>query len=143
MPGVYQLEPGAALTPSGDLVVVFTSGGRMLERSHLGVARVPAGGEPVIDRPLATSKRNHFNTWVAAGRDGAVHAVWLGHDGGGVDLNAEIGYARSRDGGATWTAPVAIHAPEDCPPGTRFCLDKPMIAVGPVPGAPAMEAVRA
>ncbi len=143
MPGVYQLEPGAALTPSGDLVVVFTSGGRIFERSHLGVARVPAGGEPVIDRPLATSKRNHFNTWVAAGRDGAVHAVWLGHDGGGVNLDAEIGYARSSDGGATWTAPVAIHAPQDCPPGTRFCLDKPMIAVGPVPGAPAREAVRA
>jgi hypothetical protein len=77
--------------------------------------------------------------------EGAVHAVWLGHDGGGVDLDAEIGHARSRDGGATWTAPVAIHAPEDCPPGTRFCLDNPMMAVGPVPGAPAMamEAVRA
>ncbi len=143
MPGVYQLEPGAALTPAGDLVVVFTSGGRIFEPSHLGVARVPAGGEPVIDRPLPTGKRNHFNAWVAAGRDGAVHAVWLGHDGGGVDLDAEIGYARSRDGGATWTEPVAIHAPEDCPPGTRFCLDKPMIAVGPVPGAPAREAVRA
>jgi len=142
MAGVYQLEPGAALTPAGDLVVVYTSGGRITDRSHLGVARVPAGGEPVIDRPLPTSKRNHFNTWVAAGRDGAVHAVWLGHDGGGVDLNAEVGYARSDDAGATWTAPVAVHAPQDCPPGTPFCLDKPMIAVGPVPGQPAREAVR-
>jgi len=105
----------------------------------------------VIDQPLPTTKKNHFDAWVAAGRDGTVHAVWLGHDGGGVDLNAEIGYARSTDGGATWTSPVAIHAAADCPPNTRFCLDKPMIATGPVPGKPAtagrdrdaQEAVRA
>ncbi len=38
---------------------------------------------------------------------------------------------------------VAIHAPGDCPPNTRFCLDKPMIAAGPVPGKPAPEALRA
>jgi hypothetical protein len=52
---------------------------------------------------------------------------------------------RRGDGGATWTAPVAIHAPQHSPPGTRSCLDNPMMAVGPVPGAPAMaiEAVRA
>ena len=74
--------------------------------------------------------------------DGAVHAVWLGHDGGGVVLNAEIGHARSRDGGATWTAPVAIHAPEHSPPRTRSCLDEPMIAAGRVPGAPPGDAVR-
>jgi hypothetical protein len=142
-PGVYQFEPAAALTPAGDLVVVYTSGGSILGKSFLGVARVPAHGPPVIDQPLPTSKQQHFDAWVTASRDGAVHAVWLGHDGGGVDRNAEIGYARSTDGGATWTAPVAIHAPEDCPPNTRFCLDKPMIAAGPVPGKPAQEALRA
>ena len=143
MPGAYQFEPAAALTPAGDLVVVYTSGGPMGGKSFLGVARVPATGAPVIDRPLATAKANHFDPWVAVTRDGAIHAVWLGHDGGGVDLHAEIGYARSTDGGATWTTPVAIHDPEDCPPNTPFCLDKPMIASGPVPGAPAREALRA
>jgi hypothetical protein len=142
-PGVYQFEPAAALTPAGDLVVVYTSGGPIFGKSFLGVSRVPAGGAPVIDRPLPTTKQQHFDAWVTAARDGAVHAVWLGHDGGGVDRNAEIGYARSTDGGATWTAPVAIHAPADCPPDTRFCLDKPMIAAGPVPGKPAQEALRA
>ena len=149
MPGIYQFEPAAALTPAGDLVVVSTSGGPIFGKSFLGVARVPARGAaaappaPVIDRPLPTTKQQHFDAWVTATRDGAVHAVWLGHDGGGVDRNAEIGYARSADGGATWTAPVAIHAPADCPPNTRFCLDKPMIAAGPVPGKPAQEALRA
>ena len=143
MPGVYQYEPAAALTPAGDLVVVYASGGSMFGKSFLGVARVPASGAPVIDQPLPTTKQNHFDAWVAVTRDGAVHAVWLGHDGGGVDRNAEIGYARSADGGATWTTPVAIHAPGDCPPNTRFCLDKPMIAAGPVPGKPGQEALRA
>jgi hypothetical protein len=143
MPGAYQYEPAAALTPAGDLVVVFTSGGPMGGNSFLGVARVPANGAPVLDKPLATTKSNHFDPWVAVTRDGTVHAVWLGHDGGGVDRNAEIGYARTSDGGATWTAPVAIHMPADCPPNTPFCLDKPMIAAGPLPGAHGKEAVRA
>lgn len=142
-PGKYQFEPAAALTPSGDLVVVYTSGAAMFQNSFLGVARVPVSGAPIIDRPLATTKNNHFDAWATATRDGAVHAVWLGHDGGGVDRNAEIGYARSIDGGATWTPPVAIHAVADCPPDTPFCLDKPMIAAGPVPGRPAEEVVRA
>jgi hypothetical protein len=142
-PGVYQFEPAAALTPAGDLVVVYTSGGSIIGKSFLAVSRVPARGAPVIDQPLPTTKNNHFDAWAAATRDGAVHAVWLGHDGGGTDLNAEIGYARSSDGGATWTTPTAIHAPGDCPPDTPFCLDKPMIAAGPAPGARAKDAVHA
>lgn len=141
MPGVYQFEPAAALTPAGDLVVVYTSGGTLTGKSFLGVSRVPARGPPVIDQPLSTTKNNHFDAWATATRDGAVHAVWLGHDGRGVDLDAEIGYARSTDAGATWTTPVAIHAPTDCPPGKPFCLDKPMIAAGPAPGALAKDAL--
>ena len=143
MPGVYQFEPAAALTAKGDLVVIYTSGGPMMGKSFLGVARVPVGGAPVIDKTIETSKRMHFDAWATATKDGTVHAIWLGHDGGGVDLNAEIGYARSTDGGATWSKPIAIHDPADCPPNTPFCLDKPMIAAGPVPGKPAQEALRA
>ena len=142
MPGVYQFEPAAVLTARGDLVALFTSGGPMFGQSFLGSARVAAGGAPVVDQVIATSKKMHFDPWLAIGRDGTLHAVWLGHDGGGVDLHAEIGYARSSDGGATWSAPVAVHDPADCPPGTPFCLDKPMIAVGPAPGAARREVVR-
>ncbi len=143
MPGVYQFEPAAVLTARGDLVTLFTSGGPIFGSSFLGSARVPAGGgAPVVDQVIATSKKMHFDPWLAVGRDGTLHAVWLGHDGGGVDLDAEIGYARSTDGGATWSAPVAVHDPADCPPGTPFCLDKPMIALGPAPGTPRVEAVR-
>jgi hypothetical protein len=143
MPGAYQYEPAAVVTPAGDLVVMFSSGGPIGGKSYIGVSRVPANGAPVLDKPLETTKQNHFDPWLTVTRDGAVHAIWLGHDGGGVDLNAEIAYARSTDGGATWTTPVAIHAPGDCPPNTPFCLDKPMIAAGPVPGAPSKEALRA
>src|SRR4051812_1453779 len=44
-PGVYQFEPAAALTPAGDLVVVYTSGGPIFGKSFLGVSRVPARGK--------------------------------------------------------------------------------------------------
>lgn len=132
-PGAYQFEPSAALAANGDLVVLYTGGAAtFFDPSFLGVVRVPLNGAP-IEQPLPTSKRMHFDPWLAADRAGTLHAVWLGHDGGGVDLNAEIGYARSTDNGATWTTPVAIHDPADCPPGTPFCLDKPMIAAGPLP----------
>jgi hypothetical protein len=131
------------VTPAGDLVVMYSSGGPMMGKSYVGVARVPVKGAPVLDKPLETTKKNHFDPWLAVTRDGAVHAIWLGHDGGGVDLNAEIAYARSTDGGATWTQPVAIHDPADCPPNTVYCLDKPMIAAGPLPGITGKEALRA
>ena len=133
-PGAYQFEPAATVTPAGDLVIL-TSGGAtsFMDPSFLDVIRVPASGAPV-EQPLATGKRMHFDPWLTTDRRGTVHAVWLGHDGGGVDANAEIGYARSTDGGATWSTPVAIHDPADCPPDTPFCLDKPMIAAGPAPG---------
>ncbi len=129
-PGVYQFEPAATLTASGELVVLYTGGGRFMGPSALGVARVPRQGAPVLDATIATTKAQHFDPWLATDPAGALHAVWLGHNGGGRDLDAEIGYARSTDGGATWTAPIAIHAPEDCADHRPFCLDKPMVAAG-------------
>lgn len=133
-PGVYQYEPAATLTATGDLVVLYSGGGMFMGPSALGVARAPRKGPPILDASITTSKSQHFDPWLATDRAGALHAVWLGHNGGGRDLDAEIGYARSTDGGATWSAPIAIHAPADCPPDTAFCLDKPMIAAGPGPG---------
>ena len=146
-PGAYQFEPSAVVTPARDVVAVYTGGAAsFFDPSFLGVLRVPADGSPATDTPLPTSKRMHFDPWAAIDRAGVVHAVWLGHDGGGVDLNAEIGYARSADGGKTWTPPVAIHDPALCADGHPFCLDKPMIAIGPDPAAPKSkkrEAIRA
>ena len=143
-PGAYQFEPSAVVTPAGDVVAIYTGGAAsFLSPSFLGVVRVPADGSAATDTPLPTSKRMHFDPWAAIDRAGTVHAVWLGHDGGGVDLNAEIGYARSTDGGRTWTAPVAIHDPADCAGGKPFCLDKPMIAIGPDPAATKQDATRA
>jgi VCBS repeat-containing protein len=142
-PGAYQFEPSAVVTPAGDVVALYTGGApSFFAPSFLGVLRVPADGSPATDTPLPTSKRMHFDPWVAIDRAGTIHAVWLGHDGGGVDLDAEIGYARSTDGGRTWSEPRAIHDPAACAGGRPFCLDKPMIAIGPEPGAPRREAIR-
>ena len=146
-PGAYQFEPSAALADDGTLVIVHAGGAATFtDPSFLGVIRVPPSGPPV-ELPLVTTKRMHFDPWITADRTGALHAVWLGHDGGGVDRNAEVGYARSSDGGATWTEPTAVHDLADCPPGATACLDKPMIAAGPQPRvgrgpAPVGDAVR-
>ncbi|MCE9580134.1 MAG: hypothetical protein K8W52_43865 [Deltaproteobacteria bacterium] len=129
-PGVYQYEPAATLTASGDLVVLYTGGGMFMGPSALGIARVPRAGAPVLDATIKTTKSQHFDPWLATDPSGALHAVWLGHNGGGRDLDPEIGYVRSTDGGATWTAPVAVDAPEDCADHRPFCLDKPMVAAG-------------
>ena len=132
--GAYQFEPSAVVTPAGDLVVLYTGGAEsFFAPSFLGVARVPADGRAPTETPLPTRKRMHFDPWLAIDAAGTLHAVWLGHDGGGVDANAEIGYARSTDGGVTWSAPVAIHDPAACAEGQPFCLDKPMIATGVEP----------
>jgi hypothetical protein len=134
-PGAYQFEPSATLAANGDLVILYTGGGATLfAPSFLGVVRIPRDGAPIA-QPLPTAKQMHFDPWLATDGAGTLHAVWLGHDGGGVDRDAEIGYARSTDHGATWTTPVAVHDPVDCPPGTAFCLDKPMVAAGPLPAA--------
>lgn len=141
--GAYQFEPSAVVTPSGDLVALYTGGAASLfSPSFLGVVRVPADGSAPTDTPLPTTKKNHFDAWTAIDRSGTIHGVWLGHDGGGVDANAEIGYARSRDGGRTWTTPVPVHEGKDCPPETPFCLDKPMIAIGPDPARSKGEVIR-
>jgi len=133
-PGAYQFEPSAVVTPAGDVVAMFTGGAaNFMAPSFLGVVRIPVKGAPE-EIAITTTKSMHFDPWVAVDRAGTVHAVWLGHDGGGVDLNAEIGYARSTDGGKTWSPAVAIHDPAPCADGHPFCLDKPMIAIGPAPG---------
>ena len=142
-PGAYQFEPSAVVTPAGDVVAIHTGGAAsFFAPSFLNVTRIPATGAPEAIA-LPTTKRMHFDPWAAIDRAGTIHAVWLGHDGGGVDLAAEIGYARSTDGGKTWSAPVAIHDPADCAGDKPFCLDKPMIAVGPAPGKKKGEVVRA
>jgi hypothetical protein len=131
--GVYQTEPAAALTSTGDLVVVYTNNGNVLEPSSLGVTRVPRGRKPQVGRIIPTQKKIHFDPWMAKSKDGSIHLVWLGHNGNGVDREPEIGYARTVDGGETWSTPVSVHDPHDCKSDTRYCLDRPAIAIGPVP----------
>lgn len=129
--GAYQLEPSAALTDDGGLVALYISRGTIFDPNTLGVSRVDGKGAQTIDVPFTSERANHFDPWLARDRKGVLHAVWLGFDS--QQGRQEIGYASSRDRGVTWTTPVAVHEPGDCPEDTRDCLDKPMVVVGPDP----------
>lgn len=136
-PGTYHFEPAAALTKTGDVAAVyiansvpdFTKPGHL---NPLGTAVLKASGETVLDRELKSSRENHFDPWLATDREGTIHAVWMGFDGGRApERNMEIALATSKDG-VEWSAPRAVHDVEsDCPGSAPGCFDKPMIAIGP------------
>jgi hypothetical protein len=132
----YDWEPSAALLPDGRLAVAYTAraSGSLFARPTLRVATLDADGTPRADRLLSTARSDHYDTWMTATPGGPVLLAWLGHNGGGIDRESQIGLARTLDGDV-WSAPVAAHDPRDCsaPDG---CLDKPMVASGPQPDAP-------
>ncbi len=128
--GRYSIEPSAALAADGSLVIAYMAMGTIFEPSRIATVVVDREGRASDPVAIETGRVQHFDPWIAAGPDGTLHLVWLGHDGRG-DQNAQIGYASSRDGRA-WSAPRAIHdADVDCPGAEPGCLDKPMIAVAP------------
>ncbi len=132
----YDWEPSAALLPDGRLTVAYTArpDASLFSRPALHIATLSADGVPTADRVLTTDRSDHYDTWMTADLRGRVHLVWLGHNGDGVDRDSQIGLATTDDG-ATWSAPRAAHDTRDCtaPDG---CLDKPMIAAGPLPDDP-------
>lgn len=129
-PGIYQFEPSAVLTPAGSVVAMYITRGGIMEPNVLGVSRTATTKTPaVLDAPFTSDRTSHFDPWVAIDHKGVIHAVWLGFDG--RDAHQQIGYASSKDGGATWSTPVGVDAPGDCKDGEEDCLDKPMIVAGP------------
>ncbi|MEJ7599306.1 MAG: sialidase family protein [Kofleriaceae bacterium] len=129
--GRYQFEPSAVVTDDGGLVALYITGARITDGNTLGLARVDAIGRASPDLPFATGKPSNFDPWLARGANGTLYATWLGFEGRGE--RQEIGLARSTDRGVTWSPPLAVHEPADCPPGERDCLDKPMVITGPDP----------
>lgn len=125
-PGVYQFEPAAALADDGGVVAMYIARGAIFDGNVLGVARVDGKGAAVVDTKLGSTKTSHFDPWLARGHDGTIYAVWYGFDG--RDERGEIALASSRDRGATWSAPIAVHEPGDCAGDEPGCLDKPMVA---------------
>jgi len=126
-PGVYQFEPSAVVTKDGGVVAMYITRGAITEPNVLGVART--GASKAIDVPFSSERASHFDPWLARDARGAIYAVWLGFDG--RDQHQQIGFAASKDGGVTWSAPIGVDAPGDCADGEADCLDKPMVVVGP------------
>jgi hypothetical protein len=68
---------------------------------------------------------------LARDRAGTLYAVSVGSAEG---ARRAIVLATSRDGGATWSTPRAIHDPTDCAETARACPGRPMVVVGTDPG---------
>lgn len=128
-PGVFQVGPSAVLTEDGGVTAWFMARSANREGNALATARLEPNNALTIDLPFKSQRANHEDPWLARDRKGVLYAVWLGFDT--HELGQEIGLARSVDRGATWSSPIAVHAPTDCSEGERDCLGKPMIAVGP------------
>lgn len=128
-PGIYQLGPAAVLADDGGLVALYASRGATADPTVLGLARVDGTGARTIDVPFETARAKHSDPRLARDRKGTLYALWLGAD----EAQREIGFATSIDRGATWSAPIAVHDPDDCAEGTADCLGAPMLAIGAAP----------
>ncbi|MCW5807612.1 MAG: exo-alpha-sialidase [Deltaproteobacteria bacterium] len=136
-PGLYQLEPAAALADDGTLAALFVARGKLVDGNALGLARVGPGPKVGADLPFATTRATNFDPWMARDAKGTLYAVWLAFD---RRDDQQISLATSRDRGATWSAATAVQDPGDCK-GAPDCLDKPMIAIGPDPAKRGAEIV--
>jgi hypothetical protein len=130
----YDWEPSAALLNDGRIAVAYTArtGTSLFDASTLHIATLRTDGTTESTRAFTTERSDHYDTWMTTDLRGRAHLVWLGHNGGGIDRDSQIGYTTTDDG-TTWTAPVAAHDTRDCR-SADGCLDKPMITSGPLSG---------
>jgi hypothetical protein len=130
----YDWEPSAAFLNDGRIVLAYTArtGTSLFDSSTLHVATLRNDGTTESTRSLTTERSEQYDTWMTTDLRGRAHLVWLGHNGGGIDRDSQIGYSTTEDG-TTWSAPVAAHDPRDCR-SADGCLDKPMITSGPLSG---------
>jgi len=135
-PGVYQFEPSAVVGDDGSTTAMFITRGSIFDGNALGVAQAGGANTRVA---VKSAKQSHFDPWLARDAKGTLYAVWYGFDG--RDQNGEIALSKSTDRGATWSEPVAVHDPADCAEPEGECLDKPMIAIGPMPRGVRGEAI--
>ena len=103
---VYQQDRFPDGAARGIAASFSTTGGRSWNRSVLPVGLCGHGRDP---QPIRTS-----DPWVSIGADGRVYAL------------ASYAAVSSKDGGRTWTAPVALQRPS-----STFLLDKGSLTADP------------
>jgi hypothetical protein len=104
---------GSTLPHSGIWIMKSSDGGETFTQQRVAeIQQIPSPIPPTnpLAAPRANDGFNSFRTGTAPSvgitDDGKAHLVWGEWVGGG---NAEIMYTRSTDGGATWSAPVAMN----------------------------------
>lgn len=117
--GMLQFQGGfgSTLPHSGIWILKSTDGGATFtQRQVAEIRQIPS---PIP--PAGTAANDGFNSFrtgtvpgVAVTADGAVHLTWGEWVNGN---NAEVRYARSTDGGASWSAPISLNSD---PTGHQF-----------------------
>jgi hypothetical protein len=133
-----QLEPSAVITDDGGVTALFRSRTSMVD-SALGVSRIDGNGIAALEQPVSAGPAPQVEPWLARDREGVLYAAWLA--GGAQAARRAIELATSNDRGATWSAPLAVNDPADCPEDTRDCLERPIVVSGPDPQKPAADIV--
>lgn len=114
--GLFHLPTEIALVPDGDaLVGVFAAiaAEQYVERNanrDIWVARDAAGEAPSFVRVTTDDEVSY---WPSLARDdaGGLHLAWATRVGASLDESAwRVRYARSTDGGATWSSAVRVDA---------------------------------
>ena len=112
--------PSAAADPkSGDIYYVWDDGRfRHDGKNDIVITKSTDEGRTwsAVARvnPPDAAKINHYNPAVAVGDDGSVHVMWRQRDESGTApmFTDEIDtyYSESKDGGATWSAPLKVNS---------------------------------
>jgi hypothetical protein len=102
------LGASAAVDEAGRLLVVYRSGDRLVVRRSPDRGRTWEEPRPVTAEPEAAEADSDARPKIALGRGGEVYVTWTRPLG--RPFTGEIRFARSLDGGETFSAPRTVHS---------------------------------
>jgi hypothetical protein len=110
-------QPAAVIASDGTALVLMRS------EASLALAQLDAANRVTSARVPGSEGAEHPR--LARGRGDVLYASWLAPTG--------VMFARSRDRGATWSTPIAIHEPADCEGEASRCPAYPALVAGTHP----------
>jgi hypothetical protein len=123
-PGMFQMEPSAALDAEGNVVITYVGCDLPDGPNSVVAAKVLPDGRVAGERKIATGVDNHYDPWITALRDGTFAAVWLGFDGnygplGAVKPQSPADWIRDQQGRAHVVLPTSRRHRRARLPGRR------------------------
>lgn len=90
--------------PDGDLLFLYRSGGSGNGQTVMNRYRSGSGRWERVHSNLIDGQGKRSAYWdMTVDKGGVLHLAWVWRESGDVATNHDLAYARSQDGGATWT----------------------------------------